>query len=123
MRLVPSDCVWIDAATAGALPTVSISLAEEPDACDATPRRQDICEERSRGTGHPSLERTDVHENRLKPVVGNSARDWLQLGAVAASAVRLALAVTLAQSASGAAMPTFTFDDLLLWSEGRTGNQ
>ncbi len=60
---------------------------------------------------------TDVHEDRLKPVAGNSARDWLQLGPVAASEVLLALAVTLGQSASGDAMPTFTFDDLLLWSE------
>ena len=53
--------------------------------------------------------------------MGNSARDWLQLGPVAASAVRLALAVTLAQSAAGAAMATFTFDDLLLLSEALDG--
>ena len=56
MRLVPGDCVWIDAETAGPLAAVWISLAEEPDACDATPRRQDICEERSRGTGPSSLQ-------------------------------------------------------------------
>jgi len=55
MHLVPSDRVWIDAETAGPLAAVWISLAEEPDACDATPRRQDICEEHSRGTGPPSL--------------------------------------------------------------------
>ena len=53
--------------------------------------------------------------------MGNSACDWLQLGPVAASAILLALAVTLGQSASGAAMPTFTFDDLLLWSETLDG--
>lgn len=37
MRLVPSDCVWIDAETAGPLAAVWISLAEGPDACDAPP--------------------------------------------------------------------------------------
>jgi hypothetical protein len=61
--------------------------------------------------------RTDVPEHRLKPVAGNAARDWLQMGPLAASEVLLAFAVLLGQSASGAAMPTFTFDDLLLWSE------
>jgi hypothetical protein len=65
--------------------------------------------------------RTDVHKHRLKPIAGNSARDWLQLGPVAASEVLLALAVPLGQSASGAAVPTFTFDDLLLWSETLDG--
>ena len=53
MRLVLGDCVWLDAETAGRLAAVWISLAEEPDAGDATPRRQDICEERSRGPGPP----------------------------------------------------------------------
>jgi hypothetical protein len=44
MGLVPSDRLWIVAATTGPLQAVSISLAEQPDACDATPRGQDICE-------------------------------------------------------------------------------
>jgi hypothetical protein len=56
MRLVQSDCVWIDAATAGPLPAIAISLAEEPDARDATSRRQDICEEHYRATRPFSLQ-------------------------------------------------------------------
>jgi hypothetical protein len=47
MRLVQSDCVWIDAATAGPLPAFPVPVATEPDARDATSRCQDICEEHS----------------------------------------------------------------------------
>jgi hypothetical protein len=61
-RAVAEECAWFRATVLDrrrdGRPSLAvwISLAEEPDACDATPRRQRICEERSRGTGPPSLQ-------------------------------------------------------------------
>jgi hypothetical protein len=54
MRLVPSDCVWGDTTMPRPLPPVRISMAEEPNARDATARCQEICEGYSRGIGPPT---------------------------------------------------------------------
>lgn len=56
MRMVPSDRVWFDAAASWPLPALPIPVAKEPDARDATSRRQDICEERSRATDPSSID-------------------------------------------------------------------